>query len=594
MSNDLGIDRSGNGNNWTVNNMAFADQVVDSPTNNFATLNPLTKRPAANGILSEGNLSFKSQTGDSTVFATMGILPDQKIYFEVYLQANSNQNFIGISPDYDNGDGDFDKVGVAYGRKVRGGATVQQYYNGGGDSSGTDLSVNNQAVGTVVGVAVDNENGQIHYAFNNSWDSDATDNNPAADVTGFDTTVTQFPKISLDTPDNTAWDYLNFGQDSSFAGNKTAQGNQDGNEIGDFYYTPPSGYLALCTKNLPDVDVVPSENFNAQYWSGDSSGDESFTTGFQPDWVWFSVRSLNASHEMVDSVRGATKGLMSDTDGAEYTDAEGLQSFDSNGFSLGTNSGGYNRTGRTYVARSWKAGGTAVSNTDGSITSTVSANVDTGFSIVGYTGNGSDGATVGHGLSSAPDMVIVKSRDSAHHWSVGHTSLGTNEVVLLSTNSAKSNCVTGFTGGGVGARGASTFTLEAGTSNANNVNTNNEGFIAYCFHSVDGYSKVGSYTGNGSTDGTFVYTGFRPAFVLTKCSSHGSYGSMTNNKTLGYNPDNNELYAGLAQGEATSDSLDYLANGFKMRRTSGEDNGSSKTYIYIAFAETPFKYSNAR
>jgi hypothetical protein len=394
----------------------------------------------------------------------------------------------------------------------------------------------------------------------------------------------------------------NFGQDSSFAGNKTAQGNQDGNGIGDFYYTPPTGFLALCTKNLPDPTVIPSEHFNTVLYAGDNTDRGITGVGFQPDFTWIKLRSTSGGHGLFDAVRGSGKRLTSGATAAETTNYSlgYLNSFDSDGFTVvdGTDADGYftsNKSGETYVAWNWKGGGAAVSNTSGSITSSVSANVDAGFSIVSYTGNGTTGATVGHGLSSAPEMILHKNRDQAWEWRVYHKALASSgdvDYLVLNNTTSAGNDPTGQTW----------YNTETTPSvfyiGGNGQNTNNSGdaMLTYCFHSVDGYSKVGSYIGNGSADGTFVHLGFRPAYVMVKSTSGANNWVVHDNQR---DPDNatvEDLYPDLSAVEQNSNGnqFDFLSNGFKLVATGGTTNGSGVTFIFLAFAEMPSKWTNAR
>ena len=387
----------------------------------------------------------------------------------------------------------------------------------------------------------------------------------------------------------------NFGQDSSFAGNKTAQGNTDDNGYGDFYYAPPTGYLALCTANLtldaamdPINGNSPQDYFNTVLYTGNGSTQSITGVGFQPDWCWIKKRAgENASHCIHDAVRGAGKRLKSDSTVAEY-DAGTLdiQSFDSDGFSLG-GGGLVNQSTHTYAAWNWKANGSGVSNTDGSITSTVSANTDAGFSIVSYTGTGAN-ATVGHGLLSAPDMIIVKNRDSGSgNWLVYHSSVGAEYAPFLNSTIAPYDAFESWQD-----TSPTNSVFYIGTFNS----ASGENHIAYCFHSVEGFSKFGSYTGNGSTDGPFVYTGFRPAFVMVKITSAPENWTIFDDERSEYNLAQLGLYANLSNAEATisTNGIDMVSNGFKLRGTGNRTNGSGYTYIYMAFAENPFKYANAR
>jgi len=387
-------------------------------------------------------------------------------------------------------------------------------------------------------------------------------------------------------------DVLNFGQDSSFAGNKTRQGNTDANGIGDFYYTPPTGYLALCTDNLPEPAIVDSETqFNVVTYTGTGTTNSVSGVGFQPDFVWIKNRSAVSSNKLMDVVRGAGQQLESDTTNAEVTNSN-FASFDSDGFTVvgGT---AYNLSGNSYVAWCWKAGGTAVTNTDGSITSQVSANVDAGFSIVSFTAPSSSNTvfTVGHGLNSAPELIIEKERDGVLSWLVYSDNLPNpkdNYLYLNLTNAYLTD--TNFWGTALPT--SSVFGMK--TSLSINASKN---AIAYCFHSVDGFSKFGSYVGNGSTNGPFVYTGFRPAFVMIKATSRTGSWEIVDNERSGYNGKNDVLYANLSDAEYSGATYPFellLSNGFKLTSNQLNINESGQTYIYMAFAEAPFKNAVAR
>jgi hypothetical protein len=290
---------------------------------------------------------------------------------------------------------------------------------------------------------------------------------------------------------------------------------------------------------------------------------------------------------LVDAVRGATKGLASNATTAEENLTAGeFVSFDSDGFTVDDNNRS-NQSGQTYVGWNWKANGSGVSNTDGSITSTVSANTDAGFSIVSYTGTGAN-ATVGHGLNSAPEIIIVKNRDTAYNWVVYSESIPNTQYLVLNST-----------------QGVDTFPMWNNTSPTSSVvnlgyfawiNALNQDHIAYCFHSVNGFSKFGSYTGNGTTDNAFVYTGFAPAFVIIKKTgagnnwlTHDIYRDTTNQNDVVLFPNDSS-----AEATNTGYGMDMLSNGFKIRASGGEIGSSGGTYIYMAFAENPFKYANAR
>jgi hypothetical protein len=365
----------------------------------------------------------------------------------------------------------------------------------------------------------------------------------------------------------------------------------DANGYGAFEYAPPTGFLALCSKNLSEPTVVPSENFNTKLYTGNATAGHAITgVGFAPDWTWIKSRG-SSHHTLFDKVRGAGKALYTDYDHQEVTVSGHLTSFDSDGFTLGANvgNGNTNQNNQPFVSWNWKANGSGSSNTDGTITSTVSANVDAGFSIVGWTGNSVHSSTVGHGLASAPELTIVKCTNGAEHWLVQHKDLSSgSRYMRLNTTDAEANNNAYFPDFPT----ASAF--EVGTSTG--INYLNYTYIAYCFHSVEGYSRAGTWEGNHNADGTFIYMGFKPAWIMLK-SMDTSYSSwlVTDNKL---NPTNDgamtNLWAESSSAEnPNSYEYDFLSNGLKLRATSSNLN-SSHSFLYIAFAEQPFKYANAR
>jgi hypothetical protein len=301
--------------------------------------------------------------------------------------------------------------------------------------------------------------------------------------------------------------------------------------------------------------------------------------------VWIKSRSAATDNKLTDSVRGATKALISNTAGAETTDTNGLTAFGTSGFTLGTDTT-YNNNAATYVGWNWKAGGTAVSNTAGTITSQVSANTTSGFSIVTYTGNGTSGATVGHGLGVAPQFIAIKDRTNSYSWRNYHVSTGNTGYVYFNSTDAYTASSTTFNN-----TSPTTSVFSVGTEV--NVNASANNYVAYCWAPIAGYSAFGSYTGNGSTDGPFVYTGFRPRFVMIKRSDSTSSWYICDTSINPYNEEKTTLYPNLANAEGlNANFLDGLSNGFKMREAGLAVNGG--TYIYAAFAENPFKYANAR
>ena len=332
----------------------------------------------------------------------------------------------------------------------------------------------------------------------------------------------------------------------------------------------------------------PSDYFNTVLYTGNGSTQTISGVGFQPDWTWVKVRSEVGSHRLADAVRGNTKYLFSNGTDAEATDSTNITSWNSDGFALG--SGSVNESSRTYAAWNWKANGSGSSNGTGSITATVSANTTSGFSIVSYTGNGSNGATIAHGLGAAPKMVIIKKRSNTAQWAVGGTNIDStfNGYLFLDDTIATATSDNVFNDT---APSSSFVTLgTTGDSNASG-----ETYIAYCFAEKQGYSKFGSYTGNGSTDGTFVYTGFKPAFVIFKRTNTTNDWFQMDNKVHNFNKaeaDSKMLRPNLSNAEQANNTVDLLSNGFKARNGNDAYNNSGSTYIYMAFAENPLVGTN--
>jgi hypothetical protein len=546
--------------------------MVDTPTNNFCTWNSVDSYDA---VLSEGNLKTTSLAAYDIVLGTFAFTSG-KWYWEQLIESSTvsavSIGSTSISPTDRSRNAGGSSESIAYYTDGR------FFWNDAAYSSGSPTFGN----GDIISIKANMDTGDITWYKNNSFVKTIS-------VTWDEMT----PAWSIGSGAAGNSDIANFGQDSSFAGNKTAQGKQDSNDIGDFYYTPPSGFLALCTKNLPDPAVIPSEHFNTVLYTGNNSAQSISSVGFQPDLVWMKSRSSAQWHRFADSIRGGTKILYTNSASAEASGA--TLSFDSDGFSFaGANGTNANDNTVTYVAWNWKAGGAGgTGHTQGTISSTASVNADAGFSIVKYTGTGSSG-TVGHGLGVEPDLIISKSRDALHHWWVHGNAVGTvdtNYLLLQETYSldTATNVITSID--------ATTISID---TNAH-INTSGHKYIQYYFKSIDGYSKAGTYTGNGSADGTFVYTGFRPAYVmLSNTATSGEGFVIFNNKADPYNVHGTYqvVYDSAGeqgtQGVAFSRSVDFLSNGFKWRGSSTEVNQSGVKHIFLAFAESPFKHTNAR
>jgi len=565
------LDQSGNNNDWTSHSLTESDVMVDSPTNNFCTLNPLNQDTEA---LEEGNLQIKSRVGGSGTGVGRGTIgfSSGKWYAEYLYVSGANGAMAGISPTSVNmtvSTGNY--YAFHNGHKVR---YIGNTYTDDG-SLGATFSA-----GDILGIAMDADNNTIAFYKNNVLQGGGNA------YTGLTDEYTFSQATAGGAQNIGVW---NFGQDSSFASNKTAQGNQDGNDIGDFYYEPQNGFLTLCSANLSEPTVVPSENFNTVLYTGNATNRNITDVGFAPSLTWLKARSIAYGHRLIDTVRGAPNVIASQSTSAENTsETTGLTAFRTDGFTLGT-SDGINKNGDTFVAWNWKANGSGSTNTNGSINTTVSANVNAGFSIVKIPTSTSE-QTVGHGLSKAPELVITKPLGATANWDTWHKDFTDYQGIRLNTSGAK------YTNGGYRTiYSAGNSTMGAGLQIiSQNDYGSGQYVLAYCFHSVDGYSKVGSYTGNGNADGTFVSTSFAPAFVMAKVTGLDESWRMVDSKRGAYNVVDEILYPNTSGAEAHSDDIDLLSNGFKLRKDDYGWNTSGYTYIYIAFAESPFKHSNAR
>lgn len=339
----------------------------------------------------------------------------------------------------------------------------------------------------------------------------------------------------------------------------------------------PTDYAIKNGKTVMDVSL----------WTGTGSAQTITNSGFKPDLVWAKNRNDTYGHVVDDTVRGAALTLQTQVNSAEVNEgSNGLVAFNSNGFNIGGGSGGWNVSTKTYVGWQWNAGsGTSVSNTSGSITSTVSANPTAGFSVVTYTGTGASG-TVGHGLGAAPKFIIYKSRTTTRNWlvNIGGITGTQGDYVYFNLTDAKLNSANVLNGN------STTFSL--GTSPENN--ESGASFVAYCWSEVDGFSKFGKYTGNGSADGPFVYTGFRPKCIIVKISSGINNWFILDTTRSTYNVAGELLLPNTTNAGSDYPGFDLLSNGFKLRNNGTGVNANGDTYIYMAFAENPFKYANAR
>ena len=481
-------------------------------------------------------------------------------------------------------------VGLVYNTGSRGDIT----YNGtnsvytGGDATA--------ATGDIISIALDLDSNNIKFYKNNVLQYNLT--NILESGADYAFGVSPYSNVAAT---------VNFGQNPTFSGNTTAGTYTDSNGKGLFKYQPPSGFLALCEDNLPTPAIKnPGEHFKTVLWTGDGNTRSITGIGFQPDLVWIKSRNAQLYHLLTNSVTGVDNTLSTNTTDAESFSTERvLNSFDSDGFSLNVDDGsgyyGWNVSGQNMIAWCWKAGGPAVTNTDGSITSQVSANQTAGFSIVSYTGTGAQG-TFGHGLGKTPKFIILKKRDSTNNWSVYHSSLGLSNTtypnwLYLNSTVAEQSSGTAANHPLYQRPSDSLIYLNTGTSESTNVL--NGTYIAYCWAEIEGFSKFGSYVGNGSTDGPFVYCGFKPAWVMIKISSVATNGwVIMDNARSSNNPNGETIFANNPDTEYTDISnreIDFLSNGFKLRNGNGsERNTNGATYIFAAFAESPFQTANSK
>jgi hypothetical protein len=559
----IGKDYSGNGNNWTPNNISVTagstyDSMTDVPTltsataANYCVLNPINATSASGTSLSNGNLQING-IGSGNVnewLGTMGV-SSGKWYYEVVM--GENNGVVGISQTgnpntYPGGDA------TSYGY-----STATKYNNGSSSSYGASLTA-----GDIVGIAYDLDAGTITFYKNGTSQGQAF-----SGLSGI-----YFPAVRAGSTGAAV--SVNFGQRP-------------------FSYTPPTGFVALNTYNLPDSTIKNGANYMAATtYAGNGANGRSVTNGFRPDFIWVKNRSSAQDNILGNSLiltSGEPTLLSSNSTSAEFANGYigNTSQWTSTSFTVNGDSR-TNASGSNYVAWTWLGGntnGSGSSNTSGSITSTVSAGATQGFSVVTYTGNGSAGATFGHGLGVAPSFVIVKERSNANGWLCYHISTGNTGYLELDATLAFQTLSTVWNN-----TTPSSSVVTLGT--VSNVNRNGGTFVAYCFAAVKGFSAFGSYTGNGSTDGPFVYTGFRPRFVLWKITNTTSSWVINDSARNTYNVEDAYLIPNNTNAEGTLATVDFLSNGFKLRTTDQSWNQSGSTYIYAAFAENPFKNSLAR
>ena len=581
-TNGVGHDHSGNGHHWTASNIntsgSNTDVFSDTPTNNFMVWNRNNKYHSDQHETQEANLRFETvSSGDSSEIRGTFATNTGKWYCEFTLNSANGTSVGLVQSRYQNysswiGNGvDPTKDAYSWAYRTDNGSTFHDQVT----TSSYGSSLGN---GDILMMAWDVDAGKIWWGKNGTWFSSgnpASGTNPA--YTDSDISSGEFLDVACGHPGTNASITMNAGQRA-------------------FGYTPPSGFKTLCTANLPAPDIADgSDYFNTSLWTGTGSPVGITGVGFQPDLVWVKARSRTADHKLQDSVRGSYRYLQSNLQNGENTNSanDWFRSFDSDGFTVaqyttgGTSTSEWAGNGDTYVGWSWLAANGTSSNTAGGITSTVSVNASAGFSIVTYSGSAQND-TVGHGLGVAPSLIIFKRLNNTTSWPVYHSAIGPSNLVQLNEYAAQSSSGNSF---------GSTPTAPTSTvfSVGDNGGTNYGDMVAYCFAEVEGYSKVGTYEGNGSSDGPFIYCGFKPAWIMFKHYS-GSIAYQENAiwaiydaKRDTYNVADAKLQAHVTSPESTSAAIDILSNGFKLRGVGDERNkGSGSYYLYVAFAQHPF------
>jgi hypothetical protein len=582
---NIATDYSPQGNNWTANNISLTsgstyDSMTDVPTltsattANYGTLNPLWKGSLQ--TLSNANLTSSKSSGTSIsdVWGTFG-MTSGKWYFECSVSALSATVYIGVGQGGGTGE-PTDDLATSPASYFYSSVDGNKFYGNTGTAYGDTFGA-----GNVIGCAIDMDNGKIWWSKDGTWQASG---DPAAGTNAAFT--------DLLTRGSNA--FLAFSSTNGASNSNTLNWNFGQQP---FSYTPPTGFKALNTFNFSTPTVTQSnKHFDVTTFTGNASTNVIANSGFmQPDMVWLKSRTNANSHTIFDSIRGVNNLLYPNLPNDATTGSAQLTAFNSNGFTLGASENSNDSFGELSVGWQWRASNAAgVSNTAGTIASTVSANTTAGFSIVTYTGTGGTGTTtVGHGCQvggspTAPSMVIIKRRNASANWAVYLTALtSTSYYLVLNSSNPQANYGSTFI-----SPSSSTLTIAADSSL---LNTSTGTYLAYCFAEVAGYSKFGSYigTGAGDSNGPFIYCGFRPALIIIKVDTVGYNWAMMDIERPGYNSISYRIFADVANEETTTGDpqLDFLSNGFKLKAGNANYAG---TAWFMAFAENPFKYSNAR
>jgi len=611
-SSGIGADTSGNNHHHAVTNFTANDSnIADSPENNFCTLNSLSAGDVND--MSKGNMQYADNRSGGTGQAK-GTFPLEsgKWYWEVHYDYDPGaSNMIGIvavdeitnshtAQDPNSG------FGTYFAWDERG-----YYYQATDGSHSNTSGKTSYSAGDIISFAMDVDAGKLFIRKNDGSFEDSGD-----PVNGTNPSFT-FTANKVMTPlvnnYRSSRHVFNFGQNPSFSDDAsiTAGTQTDSGGVGLFKYAPPSGYLAICAKNLDDVTIGPSQSsqandhFNTALYTGDGQTTQDVTgVGFKPDFTWVKERNSTSGNVLANSNVGYEYFLSSQSTQDESTGILNNNASRSNDGFQTTNSGASNESGKTYASWNWKANGGTLTTNDASVTgvgtidSQYQVNTDAGFSIITYTGTGTAG-TIAHGLGKTPALLLTKNRTwdnefSAwlwwHHKRDNAFASSTNYAYLNLSSAGGTSTTSFYRGDQISSTVFGVYTNDA-------INDASYNYVTWAWAEIDGYSKMGTYFGNNSTDGTYVYTGFRPAWLIIKRTDSGQIGQwfIMDNRRIGYNGANYRLLADASNEEYTGTSsniIDFLSNGFKCRTTSTNTNNGN--YMYMAFAENPFKFTNAR
>ena len=567
-SSDLGADYSGNGNDFTSSGLAAADQMPDTPTNNQSVFNVLDQKGTGNiGTFSEGNLTLVTSSNDSLAATSIPVI-ESGCYWEAKID-NAGDEMFGLwvsstaSPRSDSTSSPHTNAASCVIR-----VADNKVFNEGSGSSFSPATISTNDV-----VMFAYKDGQLFYGKNDSWENSG---DPGAETGELFTIASSSSKVIVPV----------FGRSGGANVTYTLHMSEE-----DFTYTPPTGFVALSTANLPTPAIADgSEYFHTQLYTGTGSSGLEITNDanagdFKPDWFWVSPRSNGDNDIAIDVARGVTSRLKVNGSDAQDTDGTALFTFETDGFHVDSTDVNFNGDGRTYVAWQWKTqGGAGSSNTDGSInTTTTSVNTTAGFSISTYTGTGAN-ATVGHGLGLVPKMIILKNRADDVAWVVYHVEAGNTHGLALNDTGARADDATFFND-----TTPTSTVFSIGSSNG--TNGDGDAMVAYCFAEIPGYSRFGKFEGNANANGPFIHLGFKPAWFMWKNMDSGTNGDWTimDSKRDPFNMVEENLRANSNSTADTGEAdLDFCAAGVKHRGGVSNRFNAASTYIYMAFAEHPF------